>query len=224
MTVILIADDDERTAALLDRGLRRAGFATIVVATGVAAVEAARDGVDLVLLDIGLPDVDGVSAMVTMRAVRPNLPVLLVTGLDTPADLLRGFEAGADDYITKPFHFDELVARVRSRLRISAGGMPLNLRHGRVALDLLTRVATVDGRPVELSVREFALAQEFLRHPGRLLGRDELLRKVWGFEADPGSNVVDVYVGYLRRKLGDDLVTTVRGLGYRLGSADTVRA
>ena len=219
MSVILIADDDDAMAALLDKGLRRAGFATRRVDTGAAAVEAAQDeDVDLVLLDIGLPDVDGVGAMVMMRALRPGLPVLLVTGHDTPADVLRGFESGADDYVTKPFEFDELVARVRARLRIAAGGIPTTLHHGTVTLDLLTRVARVGGRSVDLSAREFELAEAFLRHPGRILARDELLRRIWGFETDPGSNVVDVYVGYLRRKLGDDLVETVRGLGYRLGA------
>jgi DNA-binding response OmpR family regulator len=218
MTVILIADDDDAMAALLKKGLRRSGFETRRVDTGVAAVEASRDeSVALVLLDIGLPDVDGVGAMVMMRALRPGLPILLVTGHDAPAEVLRGFKSGADDYVTKPFEFDVLVARVRSRLRIAAGGIPTVLHHGPVSLDLLTRVAQVDGRIVELSAREFALAEAFLRQPGRILDRAELLRSVWGFETDSGSNVVDVYVGYVRRKLGEDLVETVRGLGYRLG-------
>jgi DNA-binding response OmpR family regulator len=218
MTVILIADDDDAMGALLEKGLRRSGFETRRVDTGVAAVEASRDeSVALVLLDIGLPDVDGVGAMVMMRALRPGLPILLVTGHDAPADVLRGFQSGADDYVTKPFEFDVLVARVRSRLRIAAGGIPTVLHHGAVSLDLLTRVAQVDGRVVELSAREFALAEAFLRQPGRILDRTELLRSVWGFETDSGSNVVDVYVGYVRRKLGEDLVETVRGLGYRLG-------
>lgn len=218
MSVILIADDDDAMAAMLDKGMRRAGFETRRADTGVAAVEAARDAeVDLVLLDVGFPDVDGVGAMVMMRALRPGLPILLVTAHDTPADVLRGFEAGADDYVTKPFDFDELVARVRSRLRIAAGGISTVLNHGAVTLDLLTRVASVDGHVVDLSAREFDLAAAFLRQPGRILERSELLRRIWGFETDPGSNVVDVYVGYLRRKLGDDLVETVRGLGYRLG-------
>jgi len=218
MTVILIADDDDAMAALLEKGLRRSGFETRRVDTGVAAVEASRDeSVALVLLDIGLPDVDGVGAMVMMRALRPGLPILLVTGHDAPAEVLRGFQSGADDYVTKPFEFDVLVARVRSRLRIAAGGIPTALHHGTVSLDLLTRVAQVDGRVVELSAREFALAEAFLRQPGRILDRAELLRSVWGFETDSGSNVVDVYVGYVRRKLGEDLIETVRGLGYRLG-------
>lgn len=218
MSVILIADDDDAMAALLDKGLRRSGFETRRAHTGVAAVEAARgEEVDLVLLDIGLPDVDGVGAMVMMRAIRPSLPILLVTGYDTPADVLRGFASGADDYVTKPFEFDVLLARVRSRLRIAAGGIPTELHHGAVTLDLLTRVVTVGGRVVDLSTREFALAEAFLRQPGHILERTDLLRRIWGFETDPGSNVVDVYVGYLRRKLGDDLIETVRGLGYRLG-------
>lgn len=220
MTVILIVDDDVAMSALIEKGLRRAGFETRVVGDGVAAIEAVRDGgIDLVLLDIGLPEVDGVGAMVMMRALRPQLAVLLVTGHDTAEDVLRGFASGADDYITKPFEFEELVARVRSRLRIAAGAVPTVLHHGRVTLDLSTRVVTVDGRVVELSAREFALAEEFLKHPGRILERSELLDRVWGPTTELASNVLDVYVGYLRRKLGDEVVETVRGLGYRLGSA-----
>lgn len=219
MTRILIAEDDEKVAALLDRGLRQAGLDTLVIPDGVGAIEAVRDEpLDLVLLDLNLPGIDGLGAMALMRALRPGIPILVVTGRDTPDDLIQGFSAGADDYITKPFRFDEVLARVRSRLRIAAGGSSATLRHGRVVLDLLARSATVDGRAVDLSIREFALAEEFLRHPGEILGRDELHRRVWGFATDQGSNVVDVYVGYLRRKLGDDVVETVRGLGYRLGA------
>jgi DNA-binding response OmpR family regulator len=221
MTLILIVDDDDEVSSLLEKGLSRAGYATMTVATGVAAIEATR-GVEvaLVLLDVGLPDVDGVTAMAMMRAVDPAIPVLLVTGRDESRDIVRGLESGADDYITKPFRFDELLARVRSRLRISAGGAQTILQHGRVALDLLARTATVDGREVELSAREFALAEEFLRHPGQVLQRDQLLQRVWGYTFDPGSNVVDVYVGYLRRKLGPDVIDTLRGIGYRLGRGE----
>lgn len=219
MTRILIAEDDPKVAALLDRGLRQSGLDTLVIGDGVAAVEAVRDGgVDLVLLDLNLPGLDGLGAIAMMRALQPGLPVLMVTGRDTPDDLLLGFDAGADDYITKPFRFDEVLARVRSRLRIATGGTSALLHHDRLTLDLFARTATIDGRAVELSAREFALAEEFLRRSHEILSRDELHRRVWGFATEQGSNVVDVYVGYLRRKLGDDVIETVRGLGYRLGS------
>lgn len=218
MTVILVADDDPAMLATLDKGLRRAGFETRAVSTGADAVDGARDPeVALVLLDIGLPDVDGMRVLAMMRSIRPELPVLLVTGRDATGDVVRGLGSGADDYITKPFAFDELVARVQARLRIAGAATPTVLRHGHVSLDLLTRTATVDGRRVELSGREFTLAEELFRHPGRLFDRRELLSTVWGLETDTGSNVVDVYVRYLRRKLGEDVIETVRGLGYRLG-------
>jgi DNA-binding response OmpR family regulator len=218
MTVILVADDDPAMLATLDKGMRAAGFETRAASTGLEAVEAARDpAVRLVLLDVGLPDVDGVGALVMMRAARPDLPVLLVTGRDATGEVVRGLSSGADDYITKPFAFEELVARVRARLRIVGAAAPLVLHHGGVTLDLLARTATVNGREVELSGREFTLAEQFFRHPGQLFERAALLSVVWGYDTDPGSNVVDVYVGYLRRKLGEDVIQTVRGLGYRLG-------
>jgi len=224
MTLILIVDDDDQVAGLLEKGLRRAGYETLRAETGVAAIEAARAlDVALVLLDVGLPDVDGVSALVMMRAIDPTLPIIFVSGHDRPQEVVHGLESGADDYIVKPFRFDELLARVRARLRIEGGGAQTILRHGRVALDLLARVATIDGAEVDLSAREFALAEEFLRHPGQVLQRDQLLQKVWGFTFDPGSNVVDVYVGYLRRKLGSDFIDTVRGIGYRLTRAEGTR-
>jgi Response regulators consisting of a CheY-like receiver domain and a winged-helix DNA-binding domain len=217
MTRILIVDDDPRITALLETGLRRAGYETATAGDGASAVEVARHAPpDLVLLDVGLPDVDGMSVLATLRAHDPTQPVLLVTGRDGPGDAVRGLESGADDYITKPFDIGEVVARVGARLRVRAGGGTV-LRHGRVALDLLHRVATVDEVRVELSAREWTLAEVFLRHPDQALDREELLRRVWALDFDPGSNVVDVYVAYLRRKLGDAFVETVRGVGYRLG-------
>jgi DNA-binding response OmpR family regulator len=147
------------------------------------------------------------------------MPVIVLTARDSGTDTVRGLEGGADDYVSKPFRFAELMARIRLRLRNrtdSPVDQAMVLEHGAVLLDLRTRQASVDGRVTDLSAREFALAEMFLRHPGQVLSREQLLSHVWGYEYDPGSNVVDVYVGYLRKKLGARLISTVRGMGYRL--------
>jgi DNA-binding response OmpR family regulator len=143
------------------------------------------------------------------------MPVIILTARDDVSDKVSGLEGGADDYVTKPFRFEELLARVRARLRGGAAE-EAELLAGDVALDLFTRRAKKGDREVELSAREFALAEVFFRNAGRVLSREQLLSLVWGYDRDPGSNVVDVYVGYLRRKLGDDVIETVRGMGYRL--------
>ena len=158
-----------------------------------------------------------------LRGAGSKLPVIALTARDSVSDTVRGLEGGADDYMPKPFRFDELLARVRLRLRdrsdttaTGGAGNQNVLEHRGVRLDLHRREATRDGATVELSAREFALAEMFLRHPGQVLSREQLLSHVWGYEFDPGSNVVDVYVGYLRKKLGSDVIRTVRGMGYRL--------
>jgi DNA-binding response OmpR family regulator len=163
----------------------------------------------------------------------PRMAALLTKGLRAHGFLtsvaptgdaaLAALEGGADDYMAKPFRFAELVARIRLRLR-AARREPLVLRHGALALDLRTRRALVDGRTVELTAREFALAEAFLRHPGQVLSRQQLLSQVWGYDHDPGSNVVDVYVRYLRRKLGLERIATVRGTGYRLEDRSLLEA
>jgi DNA-binding response OmpR family regulator len=145
--------------------------------------------------------------------------VLILTARDEVADTVTGLDIGADDYVTKPFIFEELLARVRARLRAGAGeagGDSLVLEAGGVTLDVRTRRASTEGADVELTAKEFALLETFLRHPGQVLSREQLLSHVWGYDFDPGSNVVDVYVGYLRRKLGSERFETVRGMGYRL--------
>lgn len=144
------------------------------------------------------------------------MPVIILTARTGVADTVAGLEGGADDYVTKPFSFEELLARVRVQLRDPGSAEPPELSAGDVVLDLRTRKASVGGREVELSAREFVLAETLLRHPGQVLSRQQLLSNVWGYDFDPGSNVVDVYVGYLRRKLGKGLIETVRGMGYRL--------
>jgi two-component system, OmpR family, copper resistance phosphate regulon response regulator CusR len=144
------------------------------------------------------------------------MAVIILTAREGVRDVVAGLEGGADDYVTKPFRFEELLARVRAQLRTERTSEPTVLRAGSSALDLRTRRVVVDGRAVELTAREFALAETFFRHPGQVLSREQLLSHVWGYDYDPGSNVVDVYVRYLRRKLGAERIITVRGMGYRL--------
>jgi DNA-binding response OmpR family regulator len=188
-----------------------------VVGDGLSAYEHARAGAcDLMILDLGLPAVDGLTVLRKLRELRVTLPVVILTARDSVSDVVAGLEGGADDYISKPFAFEELLARVRLRLRGEAGPEASVLRVGDLVLDLRTRRVHVDGRVAELSAREFALAEVFLRNPDQVLTREQLLSRVWGFDYDPGSNIVDVYVRYLRRKLGPDRVETIRGVGYRL--------
>ena len=225
MSRILIAEDEPRLSSFLEKGLRAAGHATLVCDDGRRAEQLARDGeFDLVILDIGLPGQDGFSVLRAIRGRGERMPVLILTARDDVADTVTGLDIGADDYVTKPFVFEELLARVRARLRAKSDDDPgswrdtLVLRAGGVELDVRTRRASADGgdTEVELTAKEFSLLETFLRHPGQVLSREQLLSHVWGFDFDPGSNVVDVYVGYLRRKLGPQRFETVRGMGYRL--------
>jgi DNA-binding response OmpR family regulator len=219
MARILIAEDEARIASFVEKGLRAAGFGTETVADGRAALEAAlTGGSDLMLLDIGLPGLDGFEVLRRLREAGSTLPVVILTARDSAADTVAGLEGGANDYVAKPFRFDELLARVRVRLQDArAASAELTvLRHGDLELDLRTRRIAVAGREVDLSAREFSLAEEFLRHPEQVLSREQLLSRVWGMDFDPGSNVVDVYVRYLRRKIGATRLETVRGMGYRL--------
>jgi len=168
------------------------------------------------VLDIGLPVMDGFEVLAQLRRRKEYLPVIILTARDSVADTVAGLEGGADDYMPKPFRFEELLARIRARLREDSAADATVLSHGSLSLDLRTRRAEIGGRTVNLSAREFALAEVFLRHPGHVLSREQLLSRVWGYDFDPGSNVVDVYVRYLRKKLGDGCIETVRGMGYRL--------
>ncbi|GAA2067940.1 response regulator transcription factor [Microbacterium hatanonis] len=216
MTRILIVEDESRISAFVARGLESAGYQTAVVEDGEEALERAMSGeVDLMLLDIGLPTMDGFEVLRHLRGQGSTLPVIMLTARSSTSDTVDGLDAGASDYIAKPFKFDELLARVRSRLRENVATATIAVSHLDVSLDVLTRRATVSGREVDLSAREFALAEQFLRHPGQVLSREQLLSRVWGMDFDPGSNIVDVYVRYLRGKFGHDRITTVRGAGYR---------
>lgn len=219
MSQVLIAEDNTGIAAFVAKGLRSAGYAPVVVGTAHEAWEHARTGeFDLLILDIGLPDADGFSVLRRLREARNSMPVIVLTARSSVTDTVAALEGGADDYMPKPFRFEELLARVRLRLRADgAGGAEATvLTVGDVSLDLRTRRARVAGKEVDLSAREFALAEMFLRNPDQVLSREQLLSRVWGMDFDPGSNVVDVYVRYLRKKLGADVVETVRGMGYRL--------
>ncbi len=217
MSRILIVEDEPGIASFIEKGLQAVGFATLVVEDGRTAVHAARDrDFDLLILDLGLPGIDGRDVLSEIRSRGERMPVVILTARIGVSDTVAGLEGGADDYVTKPFSFEELLARVKARLRERGTSEPTRLEASGVALDLRTRRAHVGDREVELSAREFALAEMLIRHAGQVVSRQQILSHVWGYDFDPGSNVVDVYVGYLRRKLGRDLIETVRGMGYRL--------
>jgi two-component system copper resistance phosphate regulon response regulator CusR len=217
MTHILIAEDEQRIASFIEKGLSANGFAVTTVADGRSAYDYAATGdFDLMILDIGLPELDGFEVLRRLRSEGHRVPVIVLTARGSVNDTVAGLEGGADDYMAKPFRFEELVARVRLRLTTAHVAADSVLSCGGLQLDLRTRRAQVGGRAVDLSAREFALAETFLRHAGQVLSREQLLSQVWGYDYDPGSNVVDVYVRYLRRKLGADRIVTLRGMGYRL--------
>jgi two-component system, OmpR family, copper resistance phosphate regulon response regulator CusR len=220
MTRILIAEDEPRIASFLEKGLRANGFTTTVTQDGRDALDLAdSEDFDLLILDLGLPGRDGFSVLRELRARGRRLPIIILTARDSVEDTVAGLEGGADGYVPKPFRFDELLARVRARLREDNAPEPTVLRVGEASLDLRTRRLIVGQRTAELTAREFAMAEMFFRHPGQVLSREQLLSNVWGYDYDPGSNVVEVYVRYLRQKLGDPWITTVRGMGYRLEHA-----
>jgi DNA-binding response OmpR family regulator len=215
MTRILVVDDEPHIVSLVTRSLNADGYETVVAEDGAEALERAMEAdISLVVLDVGLPSMDGFEVLRHLRDRGNPVPVIMLTARSGTSDTIEGLDAGASDYMSKPFAVAELLARVRSRLRESASA-PVLLTRGDVTLDVLARRVTVGDREVDLSAREFALAEQFLRHPGEVMTREVLLSQVWGMDFDPGSNVVDVYVRYLRAKLGPDHIVTVRGEGYR---------
>ncbi|MEQ3551598.1 response regulator transcription factor [Pseudonocardia nematodicida] len=222
---ILVAEDEPRIASFIKKGLVAAGFQVTVVADGPSAHDhAVTGGFGLLVLDIGLPGADGFDVLRRLRSRGSALPVIILTARDSVGDTVAGLTGGADDYMAKPFQFEELLARVRLRLeRARPAPDRAVLEFRGLALDPRTRHVAVHGTTVELSAREFALAETFLRHPGQVLSRDQLLRLVWGGDGASSnalsSNIVDVYVRYLRRKLGPEWIATVRGAGYRLEPA-----
>ena len=217
MNRILIAEDEPRISDFIRKGLRSNGFTPTVVTDGVSALDHAMSGeFDLLILDIGLPMLDGFAVLERLRGSASLMPVIILTARDSVTDTVAGLEGGADDYMAKPFRFEELLARVRLRLRDVGSQEATVLTHGPVSLDLRTRRVRVGEKVMDLSAREFALLEVFLRNPEQVLSREQLLSHVWGYDFDPGSNVVDVYVRYLRRKLGAERIETLRGMGYRL--------
>ncbi|WP_243225413.1 response regulator transcription factor [Microbacterium sp. CIAB417] len=217
MASILIADDEARISGFIEKGLRSAGFATRLAATGPEALELAlTDEFDLMVLDVNLPGFDGFHVLEQLRGSGSRMPVIMLTARVELHDTIAGLEGGADDYLGKPFRFDELLARIRLRMRRDETAALPELSHGDLHLDIRTRRARVGDHAIELSAREFALAEELVRNAGQVLSREQLLSRVWGYDFDPGSNVADVYIGYLRQKLGAGRIETVRGVGYRL--------
>lgn len=217
MKRVLIVEDEVRFAQFLENGLRANGFATTTAPTGAAARHLMRhQELDLALLDLGLPDVDGLDLLRDLRKSGARLPIIILTAREDVHDKINGLDAGASDYITKPFSFDELLARVRVQLRDSHTQEVTILEADDVSLDLRTRRATSRGSTIELTAREFTMLEVLLRHHGQVLSREQLLSHVWGYGYDPGSNVVEVYIGRLRRKLGTKTVRTVRGMGYSI--------
>ncbi|HMH77493.1 MAG TPA: response regulator transcription factor [Candidatus Udaeobacter sp.] len=221
---ILVVEDERKVAAFVRQGLVEEGHVVEVAADGEAALDAVAGGppYDLVVLDVMLPKRDGLSVLKTLRARRMQAPVLLLTARDGVADKVAGLDAGADDYLAKPFAFEELLARVRALLRRGRGATEPVLRLEDLSLDPATRLVVRGGRRISLTAREYALLEYFLRNTGRVLTRPMITQHVWGMDFDPESNIVDVYVGYLRRKIDADgeprLLQTVRGAGYSLSA------
>ncbi|NDJ16442.1 response regulator transcription factor [Myxacorys almedinensis] len=220
MPHILIAEDEPRISGFIEKGLKANGFTAAIAEDADTALDLALGGnFDLMILDLGLPGKDGLEVLEHLRGQGERLPIIILTARDDIQYKVAGFEGGADDYLTKPFRFEELLVRIKARLRdhLSASVQEETvLQAGDIQLDLRTRQAKVGDVWVELPSREFILAEMFFRYPGRVLSREQLLDRVWGYDYDPGSNIVDVYVGYLRKKLGSSLIETVRGMGYRL--------
>src|SRR5690242_15082497 len=214
---LLIVEDEERVASFLDKGLRAHGYTVEWAQTGQDALRRLTGpGISLVILDLGLPDLDGLEVLESLRDRGSVVPVLVLSARGRTGDRVKGLNLGADDYLGKPFAFEELLARVRANLRPRAAVSPRMLQAGSIRIDLLRREVTISGRTVSLSAREFSLLQAFAGHPGQVLSRQELLSMAWDINFDPQTNLVDVYVGYLRRKLGEPTIETVRGAGYRL--------
>lgn len=213
---IVVVEDEPAIADFLVRGLGAAGYSVALAIDGIAGEKLVLEGeADLVVLDVMLPGKGGLEVLAAIRAVRPHLPVIILSAKGEIEDRITGLDSGATDYVTKPFSVPELLARVRAHLR-TGGAEGGRLRAGGIEVDLLSRRVWSRGEEVALSPREFSLLACFIRHPGEALSRDRLLAEAWGYEHDPGTNVVDVYVGYLRRKFGAESISTVRGMGYRL--------
>lgn len=219
MNRILIAEDEQKIAAFLKKGLEANGFITEIASDAYVVLDLAlSDQFDLMLLDLGLPSKDGLTILEELRGQGATLSVIILTARDDIKDKVTSLEGGADDYVTKPFRFEELLARIRLRLRNNLKSftpIPTQLTSNNIVLNLRSRQVYLDNHWVEISTTEFTLLETLIEHKGQVMTRQQLLDHVWGYNYDPGSNIVDVYIGYLRKKLGKDLIDTVRGVGYR---------
>jgi len=214
-THVLLIEDDARIRDIVEEGLGARGFVVTSAPDAETGVDLAEKlDVALILLDLVLPGVQGLDALGRLKALKPDVPVIALTALDDTGSKVGGLDAGVDDYVTKPFSVEELAARIRARLRHRDDDEGV-LKAGALTVDLAAHRAVLDGREVALSARELSLLAAFMRHRGQVLSREQLLRLVLEMEFDPGSNVVEVFVAALRRKLGGDLIETVRGTGYR---------
>lgn len=223
---LLLVEDEPRVASFIAKGLEGAGYLSDVVGKGAEALYRLRQGRqwDLILLDVGLPDMDGFRVLEEIRRIDRVTPIIMLTARGDVPSRVKGLDLGADDYLPKPFDFDELVARIRAQLRHDRQQHGSLLQAGDLTLDLKARRVSRGNRAFDLTSREFALLEFFLRHQGQVLTRSQLLNGVWGYDFDPRTNVVDVYVGYLRNKLDDpqeeSMIETVRGGGYRFRSPE----
>jgi DNA-binding response OmpR family regulator len=222
---LLVIEDEPGILDFLEHGLRAHGFDVISASDGASGLERAlRDNMDLVVLDVMLPGRDGLEVLAGLRRARPGLPVIILTALGEVEQRVAGLDAGAVDYLVKPFSLNELAARIRAQLRVAEQMPSTTLRAGELEVDLLAREVRSAGETLRLTTTEFELLVHLLRNRGRVLSREQILRAVWGYDHDPGTNVVDVYVGYLRRKLRRPgraaPIATVRSVGYRFDEED----
>lgn len=214
---ILLIEDDPQLGDGLTVGLRQAGFAVDWVRDGQSADDALRtEDFDLLVLDLGLPRLSGMEVLQRARKRGQSMPVLILTARDVTGDKVSGLDAGADDYLVKPVDLDELSARIRALSRRSAGRAAPLLVHGRISLDPAAHEVTLDGQAVELSSREFSLLQMLLESAGRVLTRSQLEQSLYGWREEPDSNALEVHIHHLRKKLGSDLIRTLRGVGYTI--------
>ena len=213
---VLVVQDEAPVSSFIKRGLEAEGFAVRTACDGAESLELMRScHFDVVILDLVLPTVSGEEVLTRLREGGSHVPVIVLTAKDAISDRVANLDAGADDYLTKPFSFEELLARIRARLRTADQVVSTTITHGGVTLDVRTRQVLIDGRAVELTSRAFAVLETLMHHPGEVLSQPQLLDQVWGYDHEPSSNVVEVYIGYLRKKLRPDVVETVRGAGYR---------
>jgi DNA-binding response OmpR family regulator len=217
---VLVIDDEQRILNFVRRGLEAEGMAVDSSREGEEGLLLALSNpYDLVVLDLVMPGLDGHAVLRRILERKPSQPVLILSALNDTASKVSCLERGAEDYISKPFSLEELLARVRARLRTAARSSPTRLAAGSLSLDLIRRQADAGSGPIPLAEREFLLLGELMRNAGHTVSKERLLSSVWGYHFDPGSNVVDVYVRRLRAKIGSDAITTVRGVGYRIDAA-----